>query len=358
MNKTEDGIYVERSLGGIARDDEDDKEFRHGMNVNVGFPVGQYLQPQPLLNSRHNHNLYLGDLYRGGALFMICGGPSLKDHDLSKLDNPGFMTMGINNSPAAYRPNLWVSVDNPHNFIQSIWLDPKIMKFVPVCHREKTIFNSDKMQHTDIKVGDCPSMMFYHRNEKFQPKQFLYEDSVNWGNHTNFCDCGHERGDKAVKVCPHCKRDNWWGSRTVMLAATRLAFFLGFRRIYLLGADFKMEEGKDNYAFKQNRSANSVKNNNNTYRMLNKRFDDLKPSFKTHNFEIYNCYEDSGLRSFPFVDYEEAVNRESLIVAGQNTEGLYDREKNDKELKKQIKEDERKQRNGTLDQFLYNKIKG
>jgi hypothetical protein len=337
---TKSGLFVDgvkiSTVGGEGRDKEDDKSIRHGLDRNDGFDVGAYMQPPPILFSNLNHNLFLGDMYKGAACFLICGGPSLIENDLNKLNNPGIVTMGINNSAAVFRPNMWICVDNPQNFLLSIWNDPKIQKFTPICHKSKKLFDNNAYREVNKQVQDCPNVVYYTRNEKFQAKQFLVEDSVNWGNHSLYCDCGYKKpSNKTVKVCPKCQRDNFWGSRTVMLAAMRIMFYLGFRRVYLVGADFKMEEGKG-YAFKQDRSKQSIKNNNNTYRILNKRFDDLKPEFEKYNYQVFNCYKDSGLKTFPYISFEDAIKRETIFNTDkENTEGLYDRKAKEKEKKKE-----------------------
>lgn len=66
----------------------------------------------------------LTDFYRGRSAFLVCSGPSLVEHDLSKLDRRGIVTMGVNNSWAVHRPTLWTCVDNPGRFIDTGWKDP------------------------------------------------------------------------------------------------------------------------------------------------------------------------------------------------------------------------------------------
>ena len=69
-----------------------------------------------MLFTRDGHNLFLGDLYRGAAAFLICGGPSLLTHDLTQLQQRGVITLAVNNAATVVRPNLWCCVDDPGNF--------------------------------------------------------------------------------------------------------------------------------------------------------------------------------------------------------------------------------------------------
>lgn len=298
--------------GGCERDDSDHAHLRHGRDRLLGFPVGRFLQPAPMLFTRDGHNVFLGDTFRGATAFLLCGGPSLKSHDLSKLQQRGVLTCAVNNAATVFRPSLWVSVDDPGSFSDSIWRDPGILKFAPLCHMEKqfTVRNSaGELELSRELVGDMPAVFGYRRNEAFLAEQWLYEDTFNWGNHSDRVDAAGLKG-----------------SRSVMFVALRLLFYLGVRRLFLLGCDFRMQYGSQNYAFEQDRSRSSVNGNNSSYDALNIRLGQLKPYFDKEGYEIYNCTPDSGLRVFPHLDYEQAV-QEALDEVPQKiiTKGMYDR---------------------------------
>jgi hypothetical protein len=300
-----------------AKDKNDDRIARWGRSCHEGYRKFKhsFLQPAPILFTQDHHPLWLGDIYRGRSAFLIAGGPSFATLDHSKLRMPGILTMGLNNTPKTFRPNLWVSVDSPDHFLRSIWLDPTIMKFVPICHTAKFIFNSDKWKFMDLRVGDCPNVLYYKRNEHFKAKQYLWEDCINWGNHKNH-----------------------GGGRSVMLAAIRILFILGIRRIYLLGVDFEMNESTK-YHFEQNRTKNSINGSNSTYQLLNKWFKQLRPLFEKQNLLVYNCNPNSKLRAFNYIPYEEAIGTvleefDFVDVNNERTNGLYDVKTEDKKLGK------------------------
>ena len=170
-------------------------------------------------------------------------------------------------------------------------------------------------------VGDMPGVLGYRRNEDFVAQQWLYEDTFNWGN-------------QAKRVDAHGNS----GSRSVMYVALRLMFYLGVRRLYLLGCDFRMETGKANYAFPQDRSDASVRSNNRTYQVLNSRLGQLLPYFEREDYRVFNCTPQSGLKVFPHVPYEDALAEvcgafPKRIV----TAGMYDREARQREAAKQAK---------------------
>lgn len=323
-----------------VKDVSDHTRLRENRSRYEGFKVGHYIQTPPMLFTRDGHNVFMGDMYRGAAAFLILGGPSLLELNLDVLRQPGVLTMGVNNSAKTFRPNLWTCVDNPQSFIMSVWLDPTITKFVPFAHAEKKLFDNNSWQMTDMVVGQCPNVFYYRRNEHFQSEQFLLEDTINWGNHSNLCSCGYWRPDhkeekkknpnfRKVMVCPECGQKAF-GSRSVFLPAIRLLYFLGVRTIFLLGCDFKMDLGKSNYHFDQDRSKGSVKGNNNCYRMLIQRFAELKPEFEKMGLCVFNCNPNSKLDVFPKVSFADAVRVATSLmpdVENERTNGLYDREK-------------------------------
>ena len=239
----------------------------------------------------------------GGSVFLLCGGPSLAKMNLELLRQPGIVTMGVNNSPAVFRPDMWVHVDAADRFLRSIWEDQRIHKFTPIGLKNGRIFDSDSWSYTEQKVTDCPNVSYYRRHEGFAAGEFLRGNSVCWG--------GKE-------------------GKSVMLAAIRILYELGFRKIYLLGADFRMAEDYG-YAWAQGRAAAAVANNNRLYGALNDWFTQLRPLFEAAGLKVWNCTPESGLKAFDAMTLEEAVAeaRLKIDVAKERTEGLYDKAKPD-----------------------------
>ena len=288
----------------LNKDKADWSQFRFGRDRHMGVSISnEFYQPVPFFFTREGAQLNLIGQYRGASAFMLCNGPSLKNMNLNLLNKPGIITYGMNNGPKTFRPNMWTCVDNPERFIKSIWLDPRIQKFVPHAHLEKKIFDSVTWKQMDIRVGECPNIVAYHRNEKFMADRFLFEDTINWGNHKNH-----------------------GGGRSVMLPVLRILFLLGFRTVYLVGADFKMDS-ENTYHFDEQRAAGSVRGNRSTYnRLQNEYFPQLKPYFDAEGFKVFNCTPESGLTAFPTKSFEEAVIESTAYLGdltNERTYGLY-----------------------------------
>ena len=203
-------------------------------------------------------------------------------------------------------------MDGPDKFLSAGWKDPRITKLVPDKKQNDKIRTKVEGRFKELKTttSDCPNIFYYKRNLEFDPSTFLTEPTVNWG-----------QDGKSQDLL------GLTGARSVMLAAIRLCYYLGFRTINLLGCDFRMRDGEQNYAFKQERIASSVTGNNTTYSRLNKRYQSLVPYFNRHGLKIFNCNPNSGLTVFPHKPFENAVKEfESSIPSMEDTEGWYDKE--------------------------------
>ncbi|MBI5817469.1 MAG: class I SAM-dependent methyltransferase [Verrucomicrobia bacterium] len=276
-----------------------------------------------LTHTAANKPLDLAGFFHGRSAFLICGGPSFASLDHTKLRQPGILTMGLNNSPRTFRPNLWTFVDGPDHFLRSIFLDPTILKFCPIKQVNGRVFNSDAWTYMDTAVGQCPATVFYHRHCGWNAKTFLTEPTICWGND------GAPKTEKG-KTPPPAPPGGWSG-RSVMLVAIRLLHYLGIKRIFLLGADFKMSEGQK-YHFDQDRNGGSISGNNDTYGKLQMRFTEVRPIFEAAGLTIKNCNLDSGLTAFDKVSFDDAVKLAldewgHINVNAERTAGLYDTKK-------------------------------
>jgi len=153
-----------------------------------------------------------------------------------------------------------------------------------------------------LNVADCPNVIGFRRNEKFHAPRWLHEETINWGNHKKY-----------------------GGGRSVLLAALRILFLLGFRRVYLLGVDFEMTPEK-RYHFPEERTPAAIRNNMSTYSKLQGWFTELQPHFLKERFVVKNCNPESRLTAFPGLPFDEAVAEATGLLGDcthERTEGMY-----------------------------------
>ena len=285
-----------------------------------------------------NDVLPIEGMYNGCSAFLICSGPSLKTMDLEPLRAPGILSLGVNNSMRVFRSRMWVSVDDPANFIRSAWFDPTIQKFIRMVHAKhdkddptsKRIFNSDEWKFTEVLAKHCPNVAWWPHTSVFTASTFLSESTVAWG----------DESEEEARKNNTWSKDRLYGGRSVMLAALKILYILGIKNVYLLGCDFNMSDDKK-YAFEQHRSESSIAGNNASYSLLRERFRMLRPVFDEAGFNVWNATPGSHLTEFKTIEYSEAVkrclaeNRLDFDLSNERTEGLYDRKDNEKKAKQE-----------------------
>lgn len=252
-----------------------------------------------LVNGRHEDAGALFGMYRGATCFLLCGGPSLRTMDLEPLKARGVLVAAVNNAATVFRPHLWFSFDAAARFSETIWADPGIMKFTREDRLEMRITKYDpgvQQFMQDEKVQNCPNVFGYKCEHTWKADAFLTSQLPTGGTDNERDDPDGERIHKSV-----------------MLPALRILFDLGVRRLYLLGADFFMDEAAP-YGFDEEVRSDRVERNNLLFGWLDRRFHELQPVFGRAKYKIWNATPGTRLTAFERVDYTEVVKRESSRV--------------------------------------------
>lgn len=266
----------------------------------------RFLDPLTVVDRERNPTHALRNVLKGKRTFLVCGGPSAKALPLNLLEQRGIWSIAVNNMAGFYRANAFICADPPLKFHDGIWLDPCVMKFVPIPkltgrrvnlrHKGPDGFVPLMVEGKKTTTTDCPNVWGFGRRSWLQVDDTFFTDKdAAWGNH----DSG-------------CRRTGLEKTVMTMLLATRVLYYLGSRRIYLVGVDFFMNPQaglRDNYAFGQKRDGDACDSNNNQFRVVN---DWMKMmvdngTFKRFGLEIFNCNPRSGLRAFEYVPFELAV---------------------------------------------------
>ncbi len=265
--------------------------------------------PQPVQN-RFGGDAGVENLYMGGQVFLLLGGPSLNGLDLGLLSRRGMVTMAVNNVAAWVRPDLWTCGDPVGKFHDAIWRDGGIVKFAPqprLGNPLRARGPDGKLAPLELTPQECPGVYALRRNCDFDPGAWLWEPTVNWGN---------GKKEAAENGRPRVL--------STMLQALRLCYYLGFRTVYLLGCDFTMGANY-RYAFPERRSQGAVDGNNDSYVALAKLLGMLRPEFDRAGFAVLNCFPGSGLRVFDHLPFEKAVDLAcDSIEQRPNTVGWYE----------------------------------
>jgi hypothetical protein len=252
-----------------------------------------------LTNFRNEDAGALFGSFRGATCFLVCGGPSLNTLDLSPLNQRGVLVAAVNNVAATHvRPQLWFSFDDPAHFVESIWQDPGIAKFV---REDRLGLRINKRSESGDfvagdRVRDCPNVWGYKCENGWKPEHFLA---------SRFPTGGTEGADQDP--------DGRAFNKSVLLPALRILFDLGVRRVYLLGADFHMSPTEP-YAFAEACDPTRAELNNQLFAWLDRRFREIRPFLDREKFKVWNATPGSKLTAFETVDYNDIVKREAKRV--------------------------------------------
>lgn len=236
---------------------------------------------------------HLADQFHGASCILACGGPSLAEMDLSPLSQRGVFVAAISQVAATHiRPQAWFSVDQCKTYHAAIWRDPAIMKFVARQHRHKgdearVPLNIKGEWTLDELTSQCPNVWYYQRGDEWDLQSFLDRPYAMWRTTE---EVGKDRGKKSV-----------------MLVALRLLYWLGFRSVFIIGADFLMQTHRQ-YAFAATKGERACRSNNKAYDALNIAFHRLRPILESRGMNVYNATTGGRLTAFDRVPFSEAVN--------------------------------------------------
>lgn len=244
----------------------------------------------PVVTAENDSVPALRDIWKGGTVFLCCGGPSLSQMDLTLLERRGIIVAAVNQVAATHvRPHVAITVDKSAHFHSSIWNDPAILKLARYETRNDRIAerDGDAWKATGPSARDFPGTLFYQTSNKFDAASFLTAGSVVWGGEAQLNGKTRE-------------------TRNVMLAALRLLYWMGARRVVLIGCDFHMQAGQS-YAFAESKNHHAAGFNNNTYSILDGWFRELRPHFEASGYHVLNATPGSHLTAFDRINYQQAV---------------------------------------------------
>jgi len=274
----------------------------------------KWRDPLEIVDRDRQQSESLRNMLAGASVFLLCGGPSVNVMPLEQLSRRGVWTMAVNNAAGhpKVRPQAFLCSDPPLKFTHSVWLDPAVRKFVPTAKlgggRAKLKKKIDG-EFSDLgrKTTDCPDVWGFRRESWFWPDdRFFTSKGAQWGNHQS----GVEKTGERKCVC-------------TMLLAMRLLKYLGAKRVYMLGVDFRMSMDWG-YSFGQGRTEGACRSNNEHYEIVNEQLCRMQEggTFGRFGIEFYNCYDRSGLRAFDYVSFLDAVEDCKSVECGRRRKSM------------------------------------
>ena len=259
----------------------------------------KWVDPLAVTTRKKEPTKVLHNLLAGRSAFLIGGGPSANELPLELLNKRGVFSLAINNVAGhdLFHPQAFVCSDPPMKFSSSIWRDPGIMKFVPTpkLNKRRSLIREkvgNKFLKTNDRTYTSPNVWGFRRRAWILPDEsFFTTDDAAWGNQ----DSGVTRTGGLKTVC-------------TMLLGLRLLYYLGARTIFLVGVDFAMSP-LYGYSFSQNRSEGASESNNRQFEIVNDWLCTMSTDgvFNRFGVNVYNCYQKSGLRAFPFVPFDKSI---------------------------------------------------
>ena len=150
--------------------------------------------------------------------WIVGGGPSLEHAPCDRIQLSPIPRFAINLCGfGRIRPDLWTAYDPTIRFHRTTFLNAAILKLLPARRAR------DVVPGTTHKVGDCPNTLFFERDGQC-------------GFH-NFLGPAMEAGGACVV--------DWQDS---FIQAISLAWWLGFRRLLLVGCDMHVRPPEDHIA--------------------------------------------------------------------------------------------------------------
>lgn len=250
------------------------------------FPIGVFFRSLGLCSSKDKEILKLKNRYMGGRVFVVCSGPSLTKEDVMLLKDE--YTIGMNtvfkmSEMIDWKPTyyLYLEADGLGKFLNSTTLDLKEVS------TEYSIINS-----LNRRFANDPKILTLHycwldHYFLFGSNKFKYDPELFHGMY-DFYSTGH--------------------------AAVVLAIYMGFKEIYIVGADNNYMgkqhhfenvnvDGILEYFSKSEKSDIGLRSQNG----MDMGWKELVKVAKQMNVNIYNATRGGRLEVFPRVELEDVL---------------------------------------------------
>ncbi len=212
------------------------------------------------------------------AAFLMGRGWSATLEKREEIADAGLPVMAINDWPKdGPKPWYWCAGDPPGFYSERVWTDSDVMKFVGL-HNAKAIRPRESAYAPACMAKDAPNTFFFHQaTDEMDVDHWLFHPFIVWGS-----TIGCEGGPKQLYA--------HGAARSSMLIGLKILWFLGYRRIYLLGCDCTPHHHPASEYW------------NTIFHLMGQ----LAPGFRRWGLQVYQTNPDAYLRTFPFAHYRRA----------------------------------------------------
>lgn len=217
------------------------------------------------------------DRHQGEHVWLVCGGPSVRGFDFSRLGG----TIAAINEIGRDVPNLglWIGNDRLPEYPRDFWTRdfPKFVRkeqmTMPDCETSGLVRFRSRSQNLGL-------------NPRLREDLFFDPEAVVWG---------------APAITPEGKATL---KKSVMLMALGVLWRIGFSQVRLLGCDWTT--ARDAYGHDHKEIDETViRKSEEHFHFMNQWFRQLLPMFERRGFEVLNCTDGGNLEVFERRDWRE-----------------------------------------------------
>lgn len=226
-------------------------------------------------NKNYSKIIQFRNIHKGKRCFVLATGPSLNEDDINKLKNE--YTFGMNSICLIYDKTDW----RPTYFaIQDNEVFAKL-QYIIKKYKEVPVFISDNIKKKYRKRKDWilfPTDTKYHSYEILKGKYFA------------------KFSDDSYRIV--------YDGYSIAYSILQLAVYMGFKEIYLLGADCTYTGGKEHFVDA------GVEDRSRIYATpkLVTAYEAAKKFADNHDIKIFNATRGGVLEVFPRVNLDEVLN--------------------------------------------------
>ena len=250
------------------------------MLINFWYEFTGFLRIHGFLGNQYCDLLELKGKYAGERCFIICTGPSLTIDDLEKIQHEysfGMNSICLLENRTAFRPTFYGCNDlGVYNKLKY-----EIERY---CGENVEVFVSDRIK----------------RNGKVKKTWHVFPENVAYHTYDRWF-----KQDFWCKFSDDCYR-TVYGMHSITHSLIQIAVYMGFKEIYLLGADCNFPKGEKIHFQEHGVPDTTI----DTARERNiAGYEEIKKQMNKLGFMVYNATRGGALEVFERVDLDEIITK-------------------------------------------------